>query len=41
MAGIILDDERIFFFRVMTEFQYIEDCEPVVDGSRNHLYAVL
>jgi len=25
-----------FFFQVMTQLQYIEDSEPVVDGSRNH-----
>jgi len=25
-----------FFFRGMTRLQYIEDSEPIVDGSRNH-----
>jgi len=29
-----------FFFQVTTQLQYIEDSEPVVDGSRNRLRVV-
>jgi len=30
----------LFFFRITTLLQYIEDSEPVVDGSRNRWCAV-